>query len=98
MSKALLLSVFGSFVWLAAMSALVRVLIYMACIGAMPRLRKQARPGGFRLPGGWLIPVAAFAASAILLIQISLQSILATALVLAVGAVIYAFSRRETHF
>jgi len=91
----LLLSVFGSFVWLAAMSALVRVLIYMACIGAMPRLRKRAGPGGFRLPGGWLIPVAAFAASAILLIQISLQSVLATALVLAVGAVIYRFSRRE---
>jgi len=80
------------------MSALVRVLIYMACIGAMPRLRKRAdpaRPAGFRLPGGWLIPVAAFAASAILLIQISLQSIIATLLVLAVGAVIYRFSRRD---
>jgi amino acid transporter len=36
-----LLGVYGSFVWLAAMSALVRVLIYMACIGAMPRLRRR---------------------------------------------------------
>lgn len=92
----LLLSVFGSFVWLAAMSALVRVLIYMACIGAMPRLRRQSGAtgrAGFRLPGGWLIPIFAFAASAILLIQISLQSIAATLLVLAVGAVIYRFSR-----
>ncbi|MDT8409697.1 MAG: APC family permease [Wenzhouxiangellaceae bacterium] len=91
----LLLSVFGSFVWLAAMSALVRVLIYMACIGAMPRLRARADPAGFRLPGGWLIPIFAFAASAILLIEISLQSVAATALVLAVGAVIYQFSRRD---
>jgi len=94
---ALLLSVFGSFVWLAAMSALVRVLIYMACIGAMPRLRKRADPAGteaFRLPGGWAIPIFAFAASAVLLIQISLQSIAATLLVLLVGAVIYRFSHQ----
>ena len=93
----LLLSVFGSFVWLAAMSALVRVLIYMACIGAMPRLRKRAdatMSKGFRVPGGWVIPAFAFGASAILLVQISLQSIAATALVLAVGTVIYRFSSR----
>jgi amino acid transporter len=94
----LLLSVFGSFVWLAAMSALVRVLIYMACIGAMPRLRAQAADNSsasFRLPGGWLIPVVAFAACGLLLIQISLQSVLATALVLAVGTVIYWLARRD---
>jgi len=93
----LLLSVFGSFVWLAAMSALVRVLIYMACIGAMPRLRKRAdatMSKGFRVPGGWAIPAFAFGASAILLVQISLQSIAATALVLAVGTVIYRISSR----
>ena len=93
----LVLSVFGSFVWLAAMSALVRVLIYMACIGAMPRLRKRADATlskGFRVPGGWTIPALAFGASAILLVQISLQSIAATALVLAVGTVIYRFSSR----
>jgi len=93
----LVLSVFGSFVWLAAMSALVRVLIYMACIGAMPRLRKRAdatMSKGFRVPGGWTIPAFAFGASAILLVQISLQSIAATALVLAVGTVIYRFSSR----
>ncbi|HMB38092.1 MAG TPA: APC family permease [Wenzhouxiangellaceae bacterium] len=91
----LLLSVFGSFVWLAAMSALVRVLIYMACIGAMPRLRKRTGPGGFRLPGGWLIPILAFAASGVLLLQISLQSVLATAAVLAVGTIIYRLGRRD---
>lgn len=93
----LVLSVFGSFVWLAAMSALVRVLIYMACIGAMPRLRKRAdatMSKGFRVPGSWAIPAFAFGASAILLVQISLQSIAATALVLTVGTVIYRFSSR----
>jgi len=94
----LLLSVLGSFVWLAAMSALVRVLIYMACIGAMPRLRAQRADdgsAGLRLPGGWLIPLIAFTACGLLLIQISLQSVLATALVLAIGTVIYWLARRD---
>lgn len=94
----LVLSVVGSFVWLAAMSALVRVLIYMACIGAMPRLRARTGsedPAGFRLPGGWTIPIVAFVACGLLLIQISLQSVLATALVLAVGAGVFWLVRRR---
>lgn len=93
----LLLAVFGSFIWLAAMSALVRVLIYMACIGAMPRLRVRTADDsstGWRLPGGWLIPAIAFAACGLLLIQISLQSVLATGLVLTAGSVIYWLVRR----
>lgn len=93
----LLLSVVGSFLWLAAMSALVRVLIYMACIGAMPRLRTRSAgddPSGFRVPGGLTIPVVAFAACGLLLIQISLQSVLATVLVLAIGSVVYWLVRR----
>jgi len=59
----------------------------------VPRLRAQS--AGFRLPGSWLIPVIAFAACGLLLIQISLQSVLATTVVLAVGAVIYWLARRE---
>lgn len=93
----LLFAVFGSFLWLAAMSALVRVLIYMACIGAMPSLRAQSDTlddPGFRLPGGWLIPLLAFAASAVLLIQVSLDSVLATLAVLAVGALVYWLTTR----
>lgn len=88
----LLLSVVGSFLWLAAMSALVRVLIYMACISAMPRLRSAASHAGepgFRLPGGWTIPLIAFAACGLLLVQISLDSILATAAVLLVGTAVF---------
>lgn len=93
---ALALSAFGSFLWLAAMSALVRVLIYMACIGAMPRLRRQlSGRGGFTLPGGWAIPVLAFTASLVLLAEVSLDSVLATLGVLAAGAAIYALTRRR---
>jgi len=82
------LAVFGTFVWLAAMSALVRVLIYMGSIAAMPRLRRihGGRADAFRTPGGWVVPVGAFVVCGLLLTQVRLQSVLATAAALAVGA------------
>ena len=90
------LSVYGGFLWLAAMSALVRVLIYMACIASMPRLRKEFgdAPERFRLPGGWLIPVTAFVVSGLLLLQIELESVLVTAAFLFAGALLYWQVRR----
>ena len=94
------LAVYGSFVWLAAMSALVRVLIYMACIGAMPRLRRrfaetapEERPA-FRLPGGWFIPAGAFVVCGLLLTRVGIESILGTVAVLGAGTVIYLGVRR----
>ena len=92
------LAVYGSFVWLAAMSALVRVLIYMACIGAMPRLRRRfgGQPGSFTVPGGWITAVGAFVVSGALLLQVRPSAVLVTAGFLAAGAVVYWASRRRT--
>lgn len=92
-----MLGVYGSFVWLAAMSALVRVLIYMACIGAMPRLRSRFRdaPQHFRVPGGWFTAAGAFVVSALLLIQVRLDAVLVTAAFLAVGGALYWWVRRK---
>jgi amino acid transporter len=91
------LAVYGSFVWLAAMSALVRVLIYMACIGAMPRLRRHFGdvPGSFRLPGGWAVPAGAFIVSGLLLIRVEVEAVLVTAAFLAVAAALYWLMRRR---
>ena len=85
------LSVYGSFIWLAAMSSLVRVLIYMACIASMPRLRQRFgdAPERFRLPGGWIIPAAAFVISGVLLLQVEAVSVLVTAGFLLAGALLY---------
>jgi amino acid transporter len=93
---AFLLGVYGSFVWLAAMSALVRVLIYMACIGAMPRLRRHFShvPGRFHVPGGWVTPAGAFCVSGLLLLQVGLDAVLVTALFLFAGALLYRAVRR----
>lgn len=93
----LLLAVYGSFVWLAAMSALVRVLIYMACIGAMPRLRRRlgSAPGGFRVPGGGFTALGAFLVSGLLLLQVRAAAVLVTAAFLLAGALIQAWVRRS---
>lgn len=90
------LAAYGSFVWLAAMSALVRVLIYMLCIGAMPKLRRSfgGSADAYRVPGGWLIPIGAFATCGILLTQVRFVSILVTLLFLIAGAVLYWGVRR----
>lgn len=91
------LAVYGSFAWLAAMSALVRVMIYLVCIGALPRLRRRFgdAPDRFRIPGGWLIPGAAFIVSAVLLLQVNVESITATAFSLLAGAAIYFWMMRN---
>lgn len=93
----LVLAIWGEFVWLAAMSALVRILVYVACIAAMPRIRKRrgGAGAGFRLPGGWVIPVLAVAGSALLVSSVDLTSIMVTVVFLGAGAVLYAiFGRR----
>jgi amino acid transporter len=88
------LSVYGSFVWLAALSALVRILIYMLCIATIPVLRKQDRDAAsteprFRLFGGYLIPGLGMAICAWLLISVSWISVAVTAAFLGLGAIVY---------
>lgn len=93
----LLLALYGSFVWLAAMSALVRVLIYMACIGAMPRLRRRFgdTPGSFRVPGGGFTALGAFLVSGLLLLQVRADAVWVTAGFLLAGAWIHAWAARN---
>ncbi|WBQ13839.1 APC family permease [Hyphomonadaceae bacterium BL14] len=88
---AAILAIVGDFFALAAMSAFVRVIIYVGCILAMPRVRampaETASP--MRLPLGWTIPVLAVLGSLVLLSQVPLRSIAITAAFLVAGAVLY---------
>jgi amino acid transporter len=89
-----LLAATGSFIWLASLSVLIRVLIYVACISALPRVRQQAVPGGLQLPGGLLIPGIAALMCLLLLVQVTAVVYLATAGLLAFGSLLFWVARR----
>jgi amino acid transporter len=94
----LVLAIAGSFVWLAATSVLVRLLIYLVCIAAVPRLRARHgdAPTAVRLPGGYTISAIAAGLCCWLLLQVSTQSVVATAVLLGVGLVLHRLARGLT--
>ena len=89
------LAVGGSFVWLAGLSVLSRVFIYIGCIAALPELRRHnsTEPGVMRLPGGLLIPAVAVMFCLALLTQVKAADYLVTAAMLGVGTVLYWVAR-----
>lgn len=93
----IVLALSGGFVWLAAMSTVVRLLVYVMSIATLPVLQRRIgeHEGQFRLPGGLLIPALAVLVSLWLMSHAPLQSWLVTAAFIAVGAVVYAFTRRN---
>ncbi len=96
---ALFLSLSGSFVWLAAMSTVVRLLVYAACIVALPRLHTALRDGArpFHLPGGNTIPVMALILCVWLCSFASGQSWLTTGVFSALGTALYFLALRRPH-
>ena len=88
--------VYGSFAWLAGLTVLARLLIYVLSISAIPYLRRT-HPGAtdrLLLPGGYLIPGLAIAVSVWLIMQVDLAAFLVTAGFLAAGGVLYLLARR----
>ncbi len=90
---ALVLALTGSFVYLAVVSTLARLLGYLLCIASLVRLERGAAAPAFRLPGGLAIPAAAFIVCAWLAAQASLKAWLATLAFVALGAALFALSR-----
>lgn len=84
------------FVWLAAMSTVVRLLVYVASIATLPVLHRKVGEyeGQFRLPGGLAIPALACLVSLWLMSHAPLESWLLTVVFMGVGAIIYAVTRR----
>jgi len=92
---ALLLAISGTFVWLAVLSVLTRLLLYVVCISSMPAVRRAAGASqGFRLPGGWLIPMIAILVCLGLLTRVEWLAVLATVGMLAVGSLLYWIAAR----
>jgi APA family basic amino acid/polyamine antiporter len=85
----------GTFIYLAVISTLVRLLTYMVCIAALPILEKttEAHEGQFRLAGGLFIPIVAFALCLWLITYASAEAWVWTSGFFLVGSALYAFSR-----
>ncbi|MEE8495710.1 MAG: APC family permease [Xanthomonadales bacterium] len=92
----LLLALSGSFIWLAAMSTIVRLLVYAGCILSLPGLQKTIEPleEQFHLPGGFIIPAIALVLSLWLTTQASMESWLVTGAFAVLGGILYAVTRR----
>lgn len=91
---ALPLALTGSFVELAALSVIARMATYIGTCAAVPVLRRRMPAGRFRLPGGPVIPIAAVVMCVAVLSSATARNLVAAAIALAVGAVIYAVGRR----
>ena len=92
----LLLALTGSFVQLALLSVVARLVTYISTAVAVVVLQRRHgdREGALRLPGGALVPIAATVLSLGLLASASVQNLLAGALALVVGALLCRFWRR----
>jgi APA family basic amino acid/polyamine antiporter len=92
----LVLALSGSFIWLAAMSTVVRLLVYSSCILSLPNLQKTIEPveGQFQLPGGLTIPVVALLLSLWLTTHASMESWVVTGAFAVLGSVFYVVTRR----
>ncbi|HMB51874.1 MAG TPA: APC family permease, partial [Thermoanaerobaculia bacterium] len=100
------LALTGSFVALAALSVIARLATYIGTSLAVPVLRKKGigeQPdetdgdddrGPWRLPGGPTIPIAATAVSLVLLASAGQANLVAGAVALAAGFVVYLLRRR----
>jgi amino acid transporter len=92
---AAILALTGSFVALALLSVVTRLLTYIATTVAVIVLRPRllAKPGAIALPGGVAIPVAALGVSLALIAAATWAPLAAAAVALAAGGVIYVFRR-----
>ncbi len=97
-SIALPLSLSGSFEKLAMLSAVARLATYFGTALAVPVLRRKlgTPPGAFRLPGGWIIPIIAVGLCAVFAASATRYNLIAGAIALTVGGLIYALRRRPT--
>jgi amino acid transporter len=93
---ALILALSGSFVQLAMLSIVARLATYMGTAAAVPVLRRKfpRTESTVRLPGGPLIPLAALALCIVFLLSATVWNLVAGAVALVVGLLLYAFRRR----
>ena len=93
-AMALVLALSSDFVELAVGSSVIRLLGYIICIAALPRIRRRAdaatQEAAIRLPGGYTIPIVALGVCLYLVAQSRADDWLRVAVLLAVGLALLA--------
>ena len=94
---ALVLALTGSFVELAMLSVVARLVTYVGTAAAVPVLRRRmaGRAGALELPGGPAIPLLALLLSLAFLASAEWSNLLAGGAALGAGVLVYMFRRRE---
>ena len=92
---ALALALSGSFVALAMLSVVARLATYIGTCSALLVLQKRfaAAPDALQLPGGMLLPIMGLALSLCFVAATSWKNLLAAAIALVLGALIYHYRR-----
>jgi len=87
----------SGFAWLASLSVLTRLLLWLVCIAAMPRLKNQFRDAQHpvRLAGGYSLPVLAAIVCIGLLSQVKALAYASVAGLLAVGGLLFVMARQS---
>jgi len=98
----LVLALSGSFVWLAVVSTLARLLSYILGVAALPILEKRIEKteDQFQLHGGYLVPFIALLLCLWLITFASMTAWLTTVAFFALGSILYLVSyesRKETN-
>jgi amino acid transporter len=93
----IVLALSGGFVWLAAMSTVVRLMVYVLCIATLPVLNRKLGEydGQFSLRGGMVIPVVALVVSIWLTTHASMKSWVVTGVFMLLGSVLYLVTRHR---
>jgi amino acid transporter len=78
----------GTFVQLAALNAIARLVYSITTCAAVPVLRRRVT-GGFQLPGGWLLPGLGIAACLFLLTGVTRWQLLVGGVAMAIGTLVY---------
>ena len=93
----IILALSGGFVFLAVMSTVVRLMVYVMCIATLPVLHRKLGEfeGQFRLYGGMTIPVVALILSIWLTTHASLRSWAVTGAFMALGGALYLVTSRR---
>lgn len=88
----------GSFVWLAGLSVLTRLLVFLLVMAALPKLRQRhgKEAGRFRVRGGLVLPILGALVCVGLALQVKANAAWTTLAFIAVGSVLYAIARRRT--